>query len=236
MYRDTGVLRPAVQIRTRALMTNPTQNTELSAAGGSASDYAGETNGLPERDTDLGLVLRAQAGEVSAFGDLVGRHQRAVYGIVSRMVSSRDDADDLVQDIFVSAYRAIGSFRRGAKFSTWLHAIAVNTTLKRLKKMKRQATVSIDDPATGLASMIRAEDDPSPADSLQRRERNDAVRRAIDSLPAKQRIVVVMHYFEQYSCEEIASALKCSVGTVWSRLHYACKKLRGELDWLEQGS
>jgi len=221
-------------------MTDSKQNADLlseGSASGRVVETAGEAAGrLSEHDADTELVLRAQTGEASAFGELIDRHQRAVYGIVSRMVDTRDDADDLVQDIFVSAYRAIGSFRRDAKFSTWLHTIAVNITLKWLKKMKRRSTVSIDDPATGLASMIRAEADPSPADSLQQRERNEAVRRAIDSLSDKQRIVVVMHYFEQYSCEEIAGVLKCSVGTVWSRLHYACKKLRGHLDWLEQGS
>jgi len=223
-------------------MTNPKQETNLlpgeqPAAGRGADDTGvGKANGCePGRDSDLDLVLRAQAGEAAAFGELVDRYQKAVYGIVSRMVHTREDADDLVQDVFVSAYQAIGSFRRDAKFSTWLHAIAVNTTLKRLKKMKRQSTVSMDDPATGLASMIRAENNPSPAESLRENEQNKAVRRAVESLPDKQRIVVVMHYFEQYSCEEIAAALKCSVGTVWSRLHYACKKLHAELRWLEQG-
>jgi len=188
-----------------------------------------------ETDADLDLVIRAQGGDTAAFGELIDRHQRSVYGVVSRMVSSRDDADDLVQDVFVSVYKAIGSFRGDAKFSTWLHTITVNTTLKRLAKMKRQSTISIDDPATGLAAIVRADDDPPPAEVLEQSERGEAVRRAIDALPDKQRIVVVMHYFEQHSCEEIAQMLKCSVGTVWSRLHYACKKLRGELHWLEQG-
>lgn len=187
-------------------------------------------------DSDLELVLRAQSGDVAAFGELVDRHKRLVYGIISRMVASRDDADDLAQDVFVSAYRHIGSFRRDAKFTTWLHTITVNTTLKRLKKMKRQSTISIDDPATGLESMVRAENEPSPMESLQDKLRLEAVRTAVDSLPDKHRIVVVMHYFEQYSCDEIAAALKCSVGTVWSRLHYACKKLQKELCWLDQGS
>lgn len=224
-------------------MTNPEQETKLlpgeqpAAACGADGVAVGETNGYEAgRDSDLDLVLRAQAGETAAFGELVDRYQKTVYGIVSRMVHTRDDADDLVQDVFVSAYRAIGGFRRDAKFATWLHSIAVNTTLKWLKRMKRRSTVSIDDPATGLASMIRAENDPSPGQSLEQRERSEAVGRAVDSLPDKQRIVVVMHYFEQYSCDEIAAALKCSVGTVWSRLHYACKKLQGELHWLEQGT
>jgi RNA polymerase sigma factor (sigma-70 family) len=110
-------------------------------------------------------------------------------------------------------------------------------TLKRIKQMKSRqiGTLSIDDPATGLAGMIRAEDGPPAAERLEQRERGEAVRTAIDSLPDKQRVVVVMHYFEEFSCEEIAAVLKCSVGTVWSRLHYACKKLRNELCRLEQG-
>lgn len=215
-------------------MTNPTQNTDLLADGQPSSDGRKTGGGRDEMDADLELVMRVQGGDPSAFGELIDRHQRAVYGIVSRMVSSRDDADDLVQDVFISAFNAIGNFRRDAKFSTWLHAITVNTTLKRIKKMKRQSTVSIDDPGTGLAGVIRAEGDLSPSESIQQRERDIAVRRAIDSLPDKQRIVIVMHYFEQYSCDEIAAILKCSVGTVWSRLHYACKKLGGELKWLEQ--
>ena len=108
--------------------------------------------------------------------------------------------------------------------------------MKRLNRMKRQSTVSIDDPSTGLESIMRTDDEPSPMDALRDKQRMEAVRKAVDSLPDKHRIVVVMHYFEQYSCDEIAAALKCSVGTVWSRLHYACKKLQKELCWLEQGS
>lgn len=213
-------------------MTDPMQNADLLSEESVQVERVTE----PGHDADMALVSRVQAGDVSAFGDLVERHQRSVYGIVSRMVPNRDDADDIVQDVFVSAYRAIGSFRREARFSTWLHTIAVNTTLKRLKKMKAQRVVSIDDPETGVAATIRSEDDPSPAESLQERERNEAVRRAIDTLPDKQRIVVVMHYFEHLSCEEIADILKCSVGTVWSRLHYACKKLKHDLRWLENGT
>ena len=215
-------------------MNNSAQETDLIRPGRHAGEVKADS--VPDGDSDLDLVLRAQAGDAAAFGELVDRHKRMVYGIISRMVTSRDDADDLAQDVFVSAYRHIGGFRRDAKFTTWLHTVTVNTTLKRLKKMKHQSTVSIDDPDTGLAAMLRAEDEASPMDSLQDKQKLEAVRKAVDSLPDKHRIVVVMHYFEQYSCDEIAAALRCSVGTVWSRLHYACKKLQKELCWLEQGS
>lgn len=161
----------------------------------------------------------------------MARHQRAVYGIVSRIAPCRDDVDDLVQDIFVLAYRSIGSFRGDSNFGTWLHTIAVNTTLKQLKRSKKRQAVSIDDPDTSLIDYLPA-DNPDPAEVAQSKARNTQVRKAIDSLPDKQRVVVTLHYFEDYTCEEIAQILHCSVGTVWSRLHYACRKLKGRLDWL----
>ena len=172
---------------------------------------------------------------MEAYEELVSRHQRAVYSIVSRMARNRDDVDDLVQDVFVLAYRSIHSFRGDSSFGTWLGAIAVNTTLKHMKRSKARQAVSIDDPDTGLGDMLVASDQPGPEDAAEARMRSDEVRKAIDALPEKQRTVVILHYFEDKTCEEIAATLRCSVGTVWSRLHYACKKLRGQLDWLGSG-
>jgi len=188
----------------------------------------------PDVDADWHLVVRCQAGDTAAFGELVERHKRAVYGVVSRIIGNREDVEDVVQDIFVNAYRAIRSFRGHAKFSTWLYSIAVNVTLKRLKKLRRQSTISIDDPAHDPDKLVKLEPRTSSDEVVIERQKMVAVKRAVDSLPEKQRIVVVMHYFEQLPCEEIARILNCSVGTVWSRLHYACKRLRSELDWLEQ--
>jgi RNA polymerase sigma-70 factor, ECF subfamily len=207
-------------------MTNPAQNVNAAAAVDSAQVAL---------SADLDLVARVQSGDVAAFGELIEKHQRTVYGIVARMVGSRDDVEDIVQDVFVAAYRSIGGFRADARFTTWLHAITVNMTLKRLRDMKQGNTVSIDDPLTGLANALRSDGDPSPESVLADRERSALVRRAIDSLPEKQKMVIVLHFFEEHSCEEIAEILKCSVGTVWSRLHYACTTLRGELCRLERG-
>lgn len=186
--------------------------------------------GQVRTEADSELVLLAQGGDVAAYGKLVERHQRSVYGIVSRMVINRDDVDDIVQDVFVLAYRSIGSFKGQSSFSTWLHSIAVNTTLKQIKKMKIRQGYSIDDPDTGLENSLSS--GSNPADEAERSDKNRQVRKAIDSLPDKHRAVVVLHYFEQYSCDEIAKILGCSVGTVWSRLHYACRKLKGQLEWI----
>jgi RNA polymerase sigma-70 factor (ECF subfamily) len=149
------------------------------------------------------------------------------------MVASPEDVDDLVQDTFVLAYSSLGRFRGESSFSTWLYTIAVNTTIKHLRKARARQTVSIDDPDARLDTSAMVGAEPGPGVCAENGERREAVRRAVESLPERHRMVVVLHYFEDYSCEEIARIMRCSVGTVWSRLHYACRKLRGQLGWLE---
>jgi RNA polymerase sigma-70 factor (ECF subfamily) len=185
-----------------------------------------------EQEPDAGLVARAQGGEVAAFGDLVRRHERAVYAVVSRMIDSRDDVDDIVQDVFVTAFRSLRSFQGKSAFSTWLYRIAVNTTIKQMRKAKVRKAQSIDDPDAGLAERLTADGSEGPESAAERTIHGEAIRKAISTLPDKHRAVVVLHYYQNLSCEEIARVVDCSVGTVWSRLHYACKKLHGQLEWL----
>lgn len=182
-------------------------------------------------DTDAGLVAKAQAGDVGAFGELVRRYSRTVYGVVSRMIDDRDDVDDIAQEVFVLAYRSIGSFRREAEFSTWVYRIAVNTTIKQMKRIKARQGVPIDDPNTGLSETLVSAETERPERIAERKARNAALRTAVLGLPEKHRAVVVLHYFENLGCDEIAKVLECSVGTVWSRLHYACKKLESTLSY-----
>lgn len=185
-----------------------------------------ENTVLDQTETDAVLVAKAQAGDVGAFGELVSRYSRTVYGVVSRMVNDRDDVDDIAQEVFVLAYRYIGSFRREAEFSTWIYRIAVNTTIKQMKRAKSRQASSIDDPATGLADVLVSAESERPERIAERRARNEALRKAVLELPEKHQAVVVLHYFENLGCDEIARILECSVGTVWSRLHYACKRLQ----------
>jgi RNA polymerase sigma-70 factor (ECF subfamily) len=189
-----------------------------------------ENTVLDQRQTDAALVAKAQAGDVGAFGELVSRYSRTVYGVVSRMVTDRDDVDDIAQEVFVLAYRYIGSFRREAEFSTWIYRIAVNTTIKQMKRAKARQASSIDDPATGLADVLVSSEAERPERIAERKARNEALRRAVLELPEKHQAVVVLHYFENLGCDEIARVLECSVGTVWSRLHYACKRLQVTLN------
>ncbi|BDI29983.1 RNA polymerase sigma factor [Capsulimonas corticalis] len=175
---------------------------------------------------------------MSAFGELVSRHEKRIYALVSRILgatASADDVDDTVQDVFVQAWRALPRFRGDSKFSTWLYRIATNMAIKQWHRRKRlRLTVADEELPENLRVSMMTDPSPSPADHAESQARDRALRASIDALPEKQRTVVLLHYFEDYSCEEVAQVIGCSVGTVWSRLHYACRKLRGNLEWLQQ--
>jgi RNA polymerase sigma-70 factor (ECF subfamily) len=149
------------------------------------------------------------------------------------MTAHPDDVDDVVQELFVRAWKGLPRFRGDAQFSTWLYRIAVNTAIKHRGRRRDENAVSLsaEELTGGLESLAS---DPTSAEggdpflSAQRREQEALVRRAVMALPEKQRAVVVLHYFEGHSCEEIGEIVGCSVGTVWSRLHYACKRLKGD--------
>lgn len=189
-----------------------------------------ESLGTLSTDTrDALLVKQAQEGDADAFGQLVRRHERSVYAIASRMTASQDEAEDVTQEVFVQAWKSICRFRGDSQFSTWLHTIAVNATLKRLHYLRRRRTLSTDDPNLGLAEKISGDSLNEPLDKAFSAHTKEAVRRALSRLSDNHRMAVTLHYFEDYNCDEIARMMRCSVGTVWSRLHYACRKLKVEL-------
>jgi len=198
-------------------------------------------------DDDAPLVRRCRQGDTEAYGLLVARHERRVYAILSRILSNaaearRDaaaavDLEDLAQEVFVQAWRALARFRGDARFSTWLYRIATNRALKEWKRQKQHSAriqdTPNDDDSRGSLSEIAGLQTDCPEFALEVRMRDSALRGAIDSLPEKQRVVILLHYFEDYSCEDIAKILECSVGTVWSRLHYGVRRLRESVNWLD---
>ena len=195
----------------------------------SAAPAAGE-------DADEALVRRCRTGDTNAYGQLVARHDKRIYALVARVLgpaATADDVDDVAQDVFVQAWRALPKFRQDARFSTWLYRIAANMAIKEWHRIKRRAASSV--PEEELPATVRealAELSPGPADLAETKARDAALRTAIDKLPEKQRTVILLHYFEDYTCEDIGALLDCSTGTVWSRLHYGCRKLRDSLGWL----
>jgi RNA polymerase sigma-70 factor (ECF subfamily) len=183
--------------------------------------------------SDSAIAARAAKGDVAAFGILVERYQRPMAALVARMTASSDDVDDIVQELFIRAWKGLPRFRGDAQFSTWLYRIAVNTALKHRSRHRNETALSVstEEMTGGEESLVTPRDAPAhqggdPFVVVVAREQEAAVRKAVLALPVKQRVVVALHYFEGHSCEEISQILECSVGTVWSRLHYACKRLK----------
>ena len=169
-------------------------------------------------------VRRCQQGDRSAFNELVLQEQERIYQLAYRITRSTEELDDLVQDIFLRVYRKIRTFRFESRFSTWLTRIAVNESLKKLRQRKRRALLFASD----LEVEEMPEDRPFRATIhlAEQDEEHALLHRAVDRLPERHRLVIVLKYFEDRSCKEIAEILSCNVGTVRSRLFNARKRLK----------
>lgn len=181
--------------------------------------------------SDSQLVRAAKRGDRSAFGELVRRYESKIYRLARRMTPSDQDAEDVVQEAFVKAYRSLGEFREKSKFSTWLYRIAVNLSLMKLRR-KRLEVISLDQKmSTDDGDMVIEFEDQSP-DPLRRlleKESATVLDRAIDSLSPSYRAVFVLRHVEGFSTEETARILKTSVAAVKSRLHRARLALQEKL-------
>ena len=173
-------------------------------------------------------LARAQSGDHQAFAQLYSLHKRRIYSLCMRMVGNVAEAEDLTQETFLQLHRKIGSFRGDAAFSTWLHRLAINVVLMRLRK-KGLAVVSLDE-AMEPAQEERAGRSFGASDlSLSGAIDRMALEHAIDALPAGYRLIFVLHDIEGYEHNEIASMLDCSIGNSKSQLHKARLKLRDAL-------
>jgi RNA polymerase sigma-70 factor (ECF subfamily) len=195
------------------------------------SDKPIEQTDTPEPD-DLDLVHRSQAGDFAAYEELVRRYHGKIYGLVYSMVSSREDAEDLVQEVFVKAWKALGHFREQSGFYTWIYRIAINRTINFRKRRNRRQTVNFDefDPDIKTAESYR---EFSSKGSVLRKmslsEFRGKMNEAMMRLSDKHRAVVTMYDIQEMPHAEIAKIMGCSEGTVRSRLFYAHKQLQAEL-------
>jgi RNA polymerase sigma-70 factor (ECF subfamily) len=184
------------------------------------------------------LVREAKAGRLEAFDELIRRFQDRVYNLAYRMVNNHADASDLTQEIFVKAHRALGKFRGQARFSTWLHAVAVNHCRSGLRKSRRIGHFecrSLDDPAGPRADdhrgAVEAVDaGESPAVAMEHRELGDRIGAVVAGLPEELRTVLVLRDMQGMEYEEIARVLGCELGTVKSRLWRARWKAKEALE------
>src|ERR1051326_8836414 len=159
--------------------------------------------------TDEALVQQFQAGAEEAFDELVERHRRRVYGLACRLVGPRE-AEDLAQEVFLAAYRSLGSFRGESTFATWLYRVGIHLCSHHLRRRRLETTELEEEEPDGRR-------DRDPEQSALRGELRDRVRAAIDALPYKLRLVIVLRDLQGLSYEEIAEVVRCPIGTVRSR-------------------
>jgi len=175
--------------------------------------------------SDADYVRRLQRGETEAFEMLVRRHEKTIFNLVYRMLGDYDEAAEVSQEVFLSAYRAIGQFRGDANFSTWLYRISLNHTSTRRKTLIRrpQRNVAIEDtePVRDLQ--------PGPAETMEKKEIRERVQRALNSLEPDDATVILLRDLQDIPYEEVARLLEIPVGTVKSRLHRARQALKSQL-------
>lgn len=174
------------------------------------------------------LQIRFKQGDEDAFRVLVERHHRAILNLCHRYVGNQEDAEEVAQDVFVRAYRARESYEPRAKFSTYLYRIAVNLSLNRIRDRKRRFGL-LEDTLTEDRSLALAEGNPRPDELLERKEQQAAIRKALDSLPERQRTAVLLKRFQGLSYEEIADVMDCSLSAVEAILHRAKRNLQKRL-------
>jgi len=186
---------------------------------------------------DLVLVRRAQGGEYSAFDGLVQRYQERIYATVYHMTSNHEDANDLTQETFIKAYKALGSFKGDSSFFTWVYRIAVNKTINFLKTRKNKIHLSLNDldfNAEHDPDLVAFVSDKTPRRDIGLSELQEKLNAAMMKLSEVHRLVVTLHDVQGLSHEEIGRIMDCNVGTVRSRLFYARQQLQGYLaDYLK---
>ncbi|GAA3922147.1 RNA polymerase sigma factor RpoE [Luteimonas lutimaris] len=184
-----------------------------------------------QQELDQELVRRVQRGDSAAFDLLVRKYQHRIAALIGRYISDWSECQDVAQDTFIRAYRAIGNFRGDAQFYTWLHRIAVNTAKNHLVAQKRRPpTDDIDvGDAEQFDSGIRLRDTDTPDRELARQQMEQVVMRAVNALPEELRTAITLREVEGLSYEEIAQRMDCPIGTVRSRIFRAREAIDTEL-------
>ena len=179
---------------------------------------------MGDRETDRILVERVQAGDKQAFGLLVTKYQRKLARLISRMVRDSAEVEDIVQESFIRAYRALPGFRNDSAFYTWLYRIGVNTAKNWLMSHGRRAPTSTGVDNEEAESFDEAEllrDTDTPERLLMSKQIGETVNAAMDALPEDLRTAITLREIDGLSYEEIALVMDCPIGTVRSRIFRA---------------
>lgn len=184
-----------------------------------------------ENDRDVALMAAIAGGDHEAFAELVGRHQHAVVGTVSKMMNGSPDAEDIAQQVFLRLWKSAKRYQPTAKFTTYMYTITRNLVFNASRKKSIRKESSIEEQAEEWNQQVEnPNEDARPDNELSQKELQAAVDRAIANLPEKQRIAVILRRYEQMPYEEIAEVLGLSVSAVKSLLFRARTQLRDELE------
>ena len=171
---------------------------------------------------DIQLVKEAQKGSIESFDLLVIKYQNRLQSIISKYVSNFDDVPDIAQETFLKAYRALSSFRGDSEFYTWLYRIGVNTAKNYLVSKSRRPVFG--DLEISENEYLHPEDTSTPENNLMTEELELLIKKSISNLPEDLRMAITLREYDALSYEEIASIMKCPVGTIRSRI-FAREKL-----------
>ena len=184
-------------------------------------------------DPDKDLVERAKNGDTKAFDELVVKYTPKLYGLIYHMTSNHEDTNDVLQDVFAKAYRALKRFRGKSAFYTWIYSIATNMTLNFLKKRNRRRGMSLDDVDSAIENdpdFIEATSKSDPIREANISELQERLNAAMQELSEDHRAVVTMYDIQGLPHAEISQILGVSEGTVRSRLFYAHRQLQTYLE------
>ncbi len=186
----------------------------------------------PSQDLDQDLVLRVQRGDKAAFDLLVIKYQHKLVHLVNRYVKDPSEAQDVAQDAFIKAYKALGEFRGDSAFYTWLYRIAINTAKNYLlSRSRRHSDFEIEmQDAEDIENAPQLKDIETPEDQLMNDQIIQVIKMAIENLPEEMRIAITLREFEGMSYEEIAEAMDCPIGTVRSRIFRAREAIDEKLN------
>ncbi len=173
----------------------------------------------PKDDPELIARLRDVDTARTAYGEVIKRYSEPLYWQIRRMVNNHDDANDLLQNVFMKAWQSIDNFRGDAKLTTWLYKIAINESVTFLAKERKRLSLSLDDEESYLIHQIEADPDVD-GDALALK-----LRQAIAGLPEKQRLVFNMRYYDEMKYEDMSEILGTSVGALKASYHLAVKKI-----------
>ncbi len=177
---------------------------------------------------DRELIDRVMDGDQASYGLLVQRYQSKIFAVAYGVLRHREDAREVAQEAFIKAYRNLPSFRRDSSFYTWIYRITVNLAIDFQRKAHRKRETTFEDVKLGPDEINSTAGRPtgSPGQKLEEKQLGEAIRGAIEQLPADQRTAIILREVQGLSYKEIVETMGCAEGTVMSRLYYARKKLQ----------